>query len=60
MEPRALDDETLDGLMRLSDHGDPPPWNASVEGRALHEGDRVLYQVRQSDRGPQSDRVERV
>ncbi len=27
---------------------------------ALHQGDRVRYQVRQSDRGPQADRVERV
>lgn len=27
---------------------------------ALQEGDRVRYQVRQSDRGPQADRVERV
>ncbi|WP_330473201.1 cold-shock protein [Terrabacter sp. C0L_2] len=27
---------------------------------ALHEGDRVRYQVRQSDRGPQADRVERL
>jgi CspA family cold shock protein len=27
---------------------------------ALREGDRVRYQVRQSDRGPQADRVERV
>ncbi len=27
---------------------------------ALHEGDRVRFQVRQSDRGPQADRVERV
>jgi len=27
---------------------------------ALHPGDRVRYQVRQSDRGPQADRVERV
>jgi CspA family cold shock protein len=27
---------------------------------ALHHGDRVRYQVRQSDRGPQADRVERV
>lgn len=27
---------------------------------ALNEGDRVRYQVRQSDRGPQADRVERV
>ena len=27
---------------------------------ALHAGDRVRYQVRQSDRGPQADRVERV
>ena len=26
----------------------------------LHPGDRVRYQVRQSDRGPQADRVERV
>ncbi len=26
----------------------------------LNEGDRVRYQVRQSDRGPQADRVERV
>jgi cold shock protein len=27
---------------------------------AVHQGDRVRYQVRQSDRGPQADRVERV
>ena len=27
---------------------------------ALHQGDRVRYQVRQSDRGPQADRVERL
>lgn len=27
---------------------------------ALHEGDRVRYHVRQSDRGPQADRVQRV
>ena len=27
---------------------------------ALQQGDRVRYQVRQSDRGPQADRVERV
>lgn len=27
---------------------------------ALNQGDRVRYQVRQSDRGPQADRVERV
>ncbi|WP_460967443.1 cold-shock protein [Pedococcus soli] len=27
---------------------------------ALHEGDRVRYQVRQSDRGPQADRVELI
>ncbi|WP_122263739.1 cold-shock protein [Ornithinimicrobium cerasi] len=27
---------------------------------ALHQGDRVQYQVRQSDRGPQADRVERL
>jgi cold shock protein len=27
---------------------------------ALHRGDRVRYQVRQSDRGPQADRVERA
>jgi cold shock protein len=26
----------------------------------LHQGDRVRYHVRQSDRGPQADRVERV
>lgn len=26
----------------------------------LHKGDRVRYKVRQSDRGPQADRVERV
>ena len=29
-------------------------------GEVLHPGDRVRYQVRQSDRGPQADRVERV
>jgi CspA family cold shock protein len=28
------------------------------DGGALYEGDRVRYQVRQSDRGPQADRVE--
>ncbi|MEO5980839.1 MAG: cold shock domain-containing protein [Pedococcus sp.] len=28
--------------------------------QALYQGDRVRYQVRQSDRGPQADRVERV
>lgn len=28
--------------------------------QALNEGDRVRFQVRQSDRGPQADRVERV
>ncbi len=27
---------------------------------ALYQGDRVRYQVRQSDRGPQADRVERM
>ena len=27
---------------------------------ALQEGDRVRYKVRQSDRGPQADGVERV
>ena len=27
---------------------------------ALHQGDRVRYQVRQSDRGSQADRVERL
>jgi CspA family cold shock protein len=27
---------------------------------ALHQGDRVRYQVRQSDRGPQADRVEEI
>ncbi|MCU1536283.1 MAG: cold-shock protein [Humibacillus sp.] len=30
------------------------------DGEELREGDRVRYQVRQSDRGPQADRVERV
>ena len=29
-------------------------------GEALQEGDRVRFAVRQSDRGPQADRVERV
>lgn len=29
-------------------------------GEELYPGDRVRYQVRQSDRGPQADRVERV
>ncbi len=29
-------------------------------GEELREGDRVRYQVRQSDRGPQADRVERI
>jgi CspA family cold shock protein len=27
-------------------------------GEPLQEGDRVRYEVRQSDRGPQADRVE--
>lgn len=30
------------------------------DGEVLQEGDRVRFQVRQSDRGPQADRVERV
>jgi CspA family cold shock protein len=30
------------------------------DGEALYEGDRVRYQVRQSDRGPQADRVDLV
>ena len=30
------------------------------DGEALQYGDRVRYQIRQSDRGPQADRVERV
>ncbi|MFW5472957.1 cold-shock protein [Knoellia sp. CPCC 206450] len=36
--------------------------HASVirDGEALEYGDRVRYQIRQSDRGPQADRVERV
>ncbi|GGB78028.1 cold-shock protein [Knoellia flava TL1] len=36
--------------------------HASVlrNGEALQFGDRVRYQIRQSDRGPQADRVERV
>ena len=29
-------------------------------GEELRQGDRVRFQVRQSDRGPQADRVERV
>ena len=29
-------------------------------GDALHEGERVRFSVRQSDRGPQADRVERL
>ena len=28
------------------------------DAEALYQGDRVRYQVRQSDRGPQADRVE--
>ena len=32
-----------------------------VAGQApLQQGDRVRYKVRQSDRGPQADRVERL
>lgn len=30
------------------------------DGEALYEGDRVRYQVRQSDRGPQADRVDLI
>jgi CspA family cold shock protein len=30
------------------------------DGEALYEGDRVRFQVRQSDRGPQADRVDLV
>lgn len=30
------------------------------DGQALYEGDRVRFQVRQSDRGPQADRVDLV
>ena len=31
-----------------------------TDGESLQYGDRVRYQIRQSDRGPQADRVERV
>ena len=31
-----------------------------VGAEVLHQGERVRYKVRQSDRGPQADRVERV
>jgi CspA family cold shock protein len=31
-----------------------------VDTEPLHKGERVRYAVRQSDRGPQADRVERV
>jgi cold shock CspA family protein len=30
------------------------------DAEALQEGDRVRYKVRQGERGPQADRVERV
>ena len=50
MEPPALDDETLDALMRLSDHGDPPPWNASVEGRDHMSGDTFIMIGAEGDR----------
>ncbi|MCD2187529.1 cold shock domain-containing protein [Actinomycetospora sp. SF1] len=31
-----------------------------VGSESLEKGDRVRYKVRQSDRGPQADRVERL
>jgi hypothetical protein len=50
MEPMALDDETLDELMRLSDRGAPPPWNASVEGRDHMWGDTFIMIGAEGDR----------
>jgi hypothetical protein len=50
MDATALDDEKLDRLMRLSDLGDPPPWNASVEGRDHMSGDTFLMIGAEGDR----------
>ena len=50
MESKALDDETLGRLMRLSDRGDPPPWRASVEGRDHMSGDAFIMIGRDGDR----------
>ena len=50
MDPTGLDDETLDRLMRLSDRGDPPPWNASVEGRDHKSGDTFIMIGAEGDR----------
>lgn len=50
MDPTALDDEKLNRLMRLSDRGDPPPWNASVEGRDHMSGDTFIMIGAEGDR----------
>ena len=50
MDPTGLDDETLDRLMRLSDRGDRPPWNASVEGRDHKSGDTFIMIGAEGDR----------
>ena len=50
MDPTALDDEKLDRLIRLSDRGDPPPWNASVEGRDHMSGDTFIMIGAEGDR----------
>ena len=50
MDPRALDDEKLDRLMRLSDRGDPPPWNTSSEGRDHISGDSFIMIGAEGDR----------
>ncbi|ASR55777.1 cold-shock protein [Cellulomonas sp. PSBB021] len=50
------------GFIRPDSGGDDLFVHVSVVrgGEVLAEGDRVRYQVRQSDRGPQADRVELV
>jgi CspA family cold shock protein len=48
------------GFIRPDAGGDDLFVHVSVVrgGEPLQEGDRVRYEVRQSDRGPQADRVE--
>jgi len=49
-EFKALDDESLDRLMHLSEWGDPPLWTAFVEGRDHESGDAFILIGAEADR----------